>query len=72
MGFSDDILMAYAGGSLDQATRAQIESAMERDAVLAQRVAAYQAQLRRQAQPRAAVPRRGATVVQLAAVRATR
>ncbi|MRV75325.1 hypothetical protein GJ700_26770 [Duganella sp. FT92W] len=72
MGFSDDILMAYAGGGLDQATRAEIESAMERDAVLAQRVAAHQAQLQRQAQPRMAVPRRGATVVQLAAVRATR
>lgn len=72
MGFSDDILMAYAGGGLDQATRSAIESAMERDAVLAQRVAAYSAQLQRHAQPRAAVPRRGATVVQLAAVRATR
>ncbi len=73
MGFSDEILMAYAGGGLDQATRTAIESAMERDAVLAQRVAAYQALAQRQAQPRrAALPRRGATVVQLAAVRATR
>lgn len=72
MGFSDDILMAYAGGSLDQATRAEIETAMARDAVLAQRVAAYQAQSQRLAQPRMAAPRREATVVQLAAVRATR
>lgn len=70
MGFSDDILMAYANGSLDQATRAEIDAAMARDAVLAQRVAACQAL--RQAQPRMAAPRRGATVVQLAAVRATR
>lgn len=70
MGFSDDILMAYANGSLDQATRAEIDAAMERDAVLAQRVAACQAL--RQAQPRMAAPRRDATVVQLAAVRATR
>ncbi|MBY0242947.1 MAG: hypothetical protein K2X55_26925 [Burkholderiaceae bacterium] len=72
MGFSDDILMAYAGGSLDQATRAEIETAMARDAVLAQRVAAYQTPSQRQAQPRMAAPRREATVVQLAAVRATR
>jgi hypothetical protein len=73
MGFSDDILMAYAGGGLDPATRSAIEAAMERDAVLAQRVAAYQAQHQAQRQTRrVATPRRGATVVQLAAVRATR
>lgn len=66
MSFSEDILMAYANGELDQATRHAVELAMERDAALAQRVAEYQAQRR------VAAPRRGATVVQLAAVRATR
>jgi hypothetical protein len=87
MGFSDDILMAYANGGLDQATRSNIETAMGRDAALAQRVATYQAKAQAQAQSlgqsqspaqaqarpqRMAAPRRGATVVQLAAVRATR
>ncbi|CAN7527243.1 hypothetical protein LJR289_003632 [Pseudoduganella sp. LjRoot289] len=67
MSFSDDILMAYADGELDQATRRAVEQAMQRDAALAQRVAHYQS-----ARQRMAGPRRGATVVQLAAVRATR
>jgi hypothetical protein len=71
MSFSDDILMAYADGELDLATRRAVESAMERDALLAQRVARCQADA--QARRRLAGPRRrGATVVQLAAVRATR
>ena len=67
MSFSDDILMAYADGQLDQATRRAVELAMQRDAALAQRVAQYQS-----ARQRMGGPRRGATVVQLAAVRATR
>ncbi|SFV10816.1 hypothetical protein [Pseudoduganella namucuonensis] len=66
MSFSDDILMAYADGELDQATRLALEAAMRRDAVLARRVAQYQARRRM------AAPRRAATVVQLADVRATR
>ncbi|KQW91700.1 hypothetical protein ASC94_18235 [Massilia sp. Root418] len=67
MSFSDDILMAYANGELDQATRRAVEAAVLRDAALAQRLAHCQA-----ARQRLAGPRRGATVVQLAAVRATR
>lgn len=67
MSFSDDILMAYADGELDQATRQAVEAAVLRDAALAQRLAHFQAARRRMAGPR-----RGATVVQLAAVRATR
>jgi hypothetical protein len=67
MSFSDDILMAYADGELDQATRRAVEAAALRDAVLAQRLARFQT-----ARQRLAAPRRGATVVQLAAVRATR
>lgn len=67
MSFSDEILMAYADGQLGQATRRAVELAMQRDAALAQRVAHYQS-----ARQRMGGPRHGATVVQLAAVRATR
>ncbi|MYN08151.1 zf-HC2 domain-containing protein, partial [Pseudoduganella aquatica] len=54
MSFSDDILMAYADGELDQATRRAVEAAALRDAVLAQRLARFQA-----ARQRLAAPRRG-------------
>jgi len=67
MSFSDDILMAYADGELDVATRRAVEAAVLRDAALAQRLAHLQS-----ARQRLAGPRRGANVVQLAAVRATR
>lgn len=67
MSFSDDILIAYANGELDQATRHAVEAAVLRDAALAQRLAHFQS-----TRQRMAGPRRGANVVQLAAVRATR
>jgi hypothetical protein len=43
MNFSDEMVMAYADGELDGATRAAIEAAMAQDAQLARRVAEHQA-----------------------------
>lgn len=73
MSFSDETLMAYADGALDDATRRAIEDAMHRDARLARRVGrlraarddvfADQARTRAQGQGK---------VVQLAALRAQR
>ena len=40
MSFSDETLIAYAVGELDDATRRAVEDAMRRDASLARRVAA--------------------------------
>lgn len=47
MSYDDDILMAYADGELDQARRAEIAAAIERDPELARRVAQHLA-LRKQ------------------------
>ncbi|UTY56135.1 anti-sigma factor [Massilia sp. erpn] len=73
MSFSDDVLMAYADGELDQATRHAIEEAMQRDAGLAERVARFKlthAGSSEAAQGRRRQPQHQAIVVQLAAVRA--
>jgi hypothetical protein len=43
MKFSDETLMAYADGELDDAERAEIERAVDADPALAERVAAHQA-----------------------------
>lgn len=84
MNFSDTTLMAFADGELDAATRSAIEQAMRQDPAIAQRVAEHQA-LR--AHVSAVVspvpgeparlmqrvpPPRGCTVIQLAAVRASK
>ncbi|MES2261284.1 MAG: hypothetical protein V4724_22430 [Pseudomonadota bacterium] len=79
MRFSDEILTAYADGELDEATRHAVDAALHADTALARRVAQLQAQ-RAAFAPQAgeqvrhgmSAPRRGAKVVQLAAVRATR
>ena len=84
MSFSEETLMAYASGELDEATRRAVEHAMRNDDSLARRVA----QLRMARGVRSAafgqqhgddgaaqrqpMPRRGANVVQLDAVRAYR
>lgn len=41
--YSDEVLMAFADGELDAATRGAIEQAMRQDPAMAQRVAAHQA-----------------------------
>lgn len=75
MTFSDETLIAYADGDLDDATRRSVESAMRRDSSIGRRVerlrAAREEQYAEQAQP-GAHPRQGANVVQLATVRAQR
>ena len=43
MNFSDETLMAYADGELDDATRQQIREAINRDPEIARRVASHQA-----------------------------
>ena len=43
MNYDDEILMAYADGELDEALRAEIAAAIERDAELARRVARHRA-----------------------------
>ncbi|WP_028100724.1 anti-sigma factor [Pseudoduganella violaceinigra] len=81
--FSDEILMAYADGELDQATRHALEEAMRKDAALAHRVAqhklmrndifaAYAPVAEEAVPPRLAQPLRQATVVSLDSVRARR
>jgi hypothetical protein len=80
MSFSDETLRAYADGVLDEATRRAVEEAMRSDDGLARRVAQLRTQGDRYGaygrQAEDAAPRRqtlrGATVVQLAAVRAHR
>lgn len=82
--FTDETLMAYADGELDQATRRAVEQAMRADPVIAARVARHQA-LRGEVfaafagtidepvpQRLQAVLRAPATVVQMDAVRAAR
>lgn len=83
MSFSDDTLMAYASGELDEATRRAVEHAMRGDDSLARRVAqlramrgmrsaAFGQRADENAPRRHALPRGGANVVQLDAVRAYR
>ncbi|MFM9436495.1 hypothetical protein ACFDR9_003579 [Janthinobacterium sp. CG_23.3] len=86
MTLSDDILMAFADGELDDASRQAVEAAMRRDPAVAQRVARYKAlraevfaafaPILDETPPprllRPLRPLRGAKVVQLDAVRATR
>ncbi|WP_343730269.1 hypothetical protein [Duganella sp.] len=73
MSFSDETLMAYADGELDEATRLEVEAAMRLDRTLAHRVA----RLRAARDEDVYLDRRnragyGANVVQLATVRAQR
>jgi hypothetical protein len=81
--FSDEILMAYADGELDEATRRALEEAMRKDAALARRVAqhkamrndvfaAYAPVAEEAVPPRLVRPLRQATVVSLDSVRARR
>jgi len=81
--FSDEILMAYADGELDEATRHAVEEAMRKDAALARRVAQHKAMrndvfaafapvAEEAVPPRLAQPLRQATVVSLDSVRARR
>jgi hypothetical protein len=81
--FSDEILMAYADGELDEVTRHAVEEAMRKDAALARRVAqhramrndvfaAYAPAAEEAVPPRLSQPLRQATVVSLDSVRARR
>lgn len=77
MSFSDETLIAYADGELDEQTRLVIESAMRQDSSLTRRVARLRAARDEsvyadQHHPSAVHGRRGANVVQLAAIRAQR
>ncbi|MRX11089.1 hypothetical protein GJ697_25010 [Pseudoduganella sp. FT25W] len=76
MSFSDETLIAYADGELDEETRQQVEAAMRHDSSLVRRVARLRAArddvYADQHRPSAARARHGANVVQLAAVRAQR
>jgi len=77
MSFSDETLMAYADGELDQESRRQIEIAMRHDSSLARRVARLRAARDEglyadQRGPSGARARPSANVVQLATVRAQR
>lgn len=84
MTFSDETLMAYADGELDEATRHAVEAACVRDAALARRVEHYKIRRTNVAagfaprddgggqRLRALRPERLATVVSLDAVRARR
>jgi len=74
MSFSDEILMAYADGELDDVTRLSVEAAMRRDSSLARRVARLRA-ARDEVfadQGPSGGRTRHANVVHLAAVRAQR
>jgi hypothetical protein len=74
MSFSDETLMAYADGELDDATRLAVEAAMRRDGSIARRVARLRAardEVFADQEP-ASLRGRQANVVQLAAVRAQR
>jgi hypothetical protein len=77
MSFSDETLIAYADGELDEATRLEVELAMRHDSSLVRRVARLRAARDEdtyagQHQPSGLRARHGANVVQLAAVRAQR
>ena len=75
MSFSDETLMAYADGELDDATRLAVEAAMRRDGSIARRVARLRAardEVFADQGPFGARSRQAANVVQLAAVRAQR
>jgi len=71
MTFSDETLIAYADGDLDDATRRAVESAMRRDSSIGRRVARLRAAREERYADQAPHPRH-ANVVQLAAVRAQR
>ena len=72
MSFSDETLMAYADGELDDATRLEVEAAMRRDGSIASRVARLRAARDElYAEHEVKVQRRG-NVVQLATIRAQR
>lgn len=81
--FSDEVLMAYADGELDEVTCRALEDAMRKDVSLAHRVAQYKAMrasvfaayapvAEEAVPPRLAQPLRQATVVSLDSVRARR
>ncbi len=77
MSFSDETLMAYADGELDEETRRAVEIAMRHDSSLARRVARLRAARDEgvyadQRGPSAMRARASANVVQLATVRAQR
>ena len=75
MSFSDETLIAYAAGELDDATRHAVEDAMRRDGSIARRVARLRAGrdgVFAEQPPSGAAMRSQAKVVQLAAVRAQR
>ncbi|SDH03223.1 MULTISPECIES: hypothetical protein [unclassified Duganella] len=77
MSFSDETLIAYADGELDEVTRLAVESAMRHDSSLTRRVARLRAARDEgvyadQHNPSAMRARQGANVVQLATVRAQR
>ncbi|WP_295995322.1 hypothetical protein [Rugamonas sp.] len=83
MSFSDDILMAYASGELDEETRRAVEHAMRTDDSVARRVAQQRAmhgggntvfgrRVDEAAPRRQTLPHHGANVVQLDAARAHR
>lgn len=84
MSFSDETLMAYASGGLDEETRRAVEQAMRTDDSVARRVARHRAmhgslrsaafgrRVDENAPRRQALPQRGANVVQLDAARAYR
>ena len=75
MSFSDETLMAYADGELDEAARLEVEAAMRRDSSIARRVARLRAardELFAEQGPSGGRSRQAANVVQLAAMRAQR
>jgi hypothetical protein len=75
MSFSDETLMAYADGELDEATRLAVEAAMRRDGSIARRVARLRAardEVYADQGPSGGRSRQAAKVVQLASVRAQR
>jgi len=75
MSFSDETLIAYAVGELDDATRHAVEDAMRRDSSIARRVARLRAArdgVFAELSPLTGTMRSQAKVVQLAAVRAQR
>ncbi|USX25881.1 hypothetical protein NHH73_25455 [Oxalobacteraceae bacterium OTU3CINTB1] len=72
MSFSDETLIAYMVGELDDATRHAVEDAMRRDSSIARRVARLRAARDGVFAEPAAMRSQQAKVVQLAAVRAQR
>ncbi|MFA9215761.1 MAG: anti-sigma factor [Sphingomonadaceae bacterium] len=75
MSFSDDTLIAFVDGELDEAVRRSIEEGLRADDALAARIARLRLQRGERSERFGAQPprpRRAGTVVQLASVRATR